>query len=128
LGLNIFVCDLQPSLEPTQFRIHTAHIPQKNYEHISTILLGGCRICVSRLDTATDSAENIQLPGRCNAALEITELDGDYRRGSLRPWCNHHLAIPSRRGRRVDGGKIARPRDAPDCTSFLYAFESQFEI
>jgi hypothetical protein len=55
LCLDIFVCNLQPSLKAAQLRIRATHVPQENYEHISTILLGGDCIGASCLDTATGS-------------------------------------------------------------------------
>src|SRR6266478_10246211 len=113
LCLDIFVCDLQPSLKAAQLRILATHVPQENYEHISTILLGGDCIGASCLDTATGSTENIQLPGRGKAALETVELDRNDLRRSLGPWCNHSLSIASRRGGRPAGRKVSCPCDAP---------------
>jgi hypothetical protein len=85
---DIFVCNLQPSLKAAQLRIRATHVPQENYEHISTILLGGDCIGASCLDTATGSTENIQLPGRGKAALEIVELDRNDLRlpGAISLW------------------------------------------
>src|SRR5712691_9656991 len=60
LRLDVFVCDLQPTLGATQLRVDAANISQQDHQHVAAIFLGSGHICAGCLDTATSSPENIE--------------------------------------------------------------------